>query len=83
MSYRIVVPRYVPSMNTLVFFLNPEVPGFCPSMGFVGVVSTVKSACIFTMAADDARKAPHKAKPPLRHRVMSTKRSKTYKGSIE
>lgn len=44
------MPSHVPSIKTFVFFLKPEVPGVCPSMGFVGIVSTVRSASTCTIA---------------------------------
>lgn len=44
-----MLPSCVPSIKIFVFFLKPEVPGFCPSIGFVGMVSTAKSPWSFTI----------------------------------
>ncbi len=44
-----MLPCCVPSIKIFVFFLKPEVPGFCPSIGFVGMVSTAKSPWSFTI----------------------------------
>ena len=35
--------RYLPSVKTAVFFLRPEVPGFCPSIGAVFSVETLSA----------------------------------------
>ena len=76
-----LLPSCVPSIKIFVFFLKPEVPGFCPSIGFVGMVSTAKSPWSFTIPgkAAQAREARYPkanpANPLLRVSVMGKQQS--------